>query len=70
MNLVMWGLLLDAVGFALVFIFGGFNFARSVLVREDDRSGEMAKWKWLGAVMVVSGFVLQFLGNLEGLSHQ
>ncbi len=63
MSMVMWGLLLDAVGFVLVFAFGGFSIGRAVILAEHDQSDQMAKWKMIGAIMVVSGFLLQFVGN-------
>jgi len=58
--MVMWGLLLDAVGFVLVFMFGGFNIGSPGKLLIEDNPYEMAKWKLLGMIMVVSGFALQF----------
>lgn len=51
-SLVQWGLLLDAVGFTTIFMFGGFSFGLDFIV--------LAKAKWfvlpakvLGGVMVL-----------------
>ena len=63
MGLQSWGLLLDGIGFILVFTYGGFSYGRSVLLSEDSR--EYPAMKWVGAIMVVLGFFLQFIASIQ-----
>lgn len=50
---------LDVIGFAIVFAFGGFTFGESHLLLEDSR--DLSWLRWLGAALVLLGFVLQML---------
>lgn len=62
---IVLGLILDVIGFILVFFFGGFHFGRSAFLFEDDRSKEVMPLKILGAILVIVGFVPQIYGNLK-----
>lgn len=72
MTLQSWGLLLDGIGFTLIFIFGGASILDSdgtiyktgdVKMKFQAGSKLIHLPKW-GAVMVVVGFALQFVGSL------
>lgn len=63
-NLTAIVLAMDAVGFVLVFVFGGFSIGSARFLLESDRSHETKPFKILGAIMVIAGFGLQLLGAL------
>jgi len=63
-NPTVFGLILDIVGFTMVFAFGGFEFGRSVLLLESSKS--YPGLKWTGAVLVIAGFVFQIIGAVSG----
>lgn len=61
-NPTVAGLILDIIGFILVFAFGGFDVGADIVVTNDDNSEEMKPFKLLGAFLVVVGFLLQIYG--------
>lgn len=63
-NFTAIGLAMDAVGFILVFVFGGFSIGSATMRLESDRSQETKPFKILGSIMVIAGFGLQMLGAL------
>jgi len=62
-NWTVAGLVLDILGFLIVFQYGGFNFGE---VTWSDKGGTpYPHLKSLGAIFIVLGFVLQILGALQ-----
>jgi hypothetical protein len=63
----MWyslgGLVLDIVGFLMVFNYGGFEKGRAALLLEEDTAHKYVTHRIVGAVMVVAGFMLQGIGT-------
>ena len=55
------GLLLDALGFTIVFIFGGFSFGMDSLLLAAP-SWFVLPAKIFGGTLVVTGFIFQFIG--------
>ena len=60
-SLTQIGLIMDAIGFMMVFIWGGFSFGVEHIIVSP------AKWwvlpaKIIGGALVVTGFGLQFFG--------
>lgn len=63
-TLTQWGLLMDAVGFLVVFFFGAFSIGVSEVIASE------AKWwvlpmKIVGFGLVVGGFGLQICGAAQ-----
>lgn len=55
------GLLMDAVGFLLVFLFGGFSFGITRIVLSSPRWFVIPA-QIMGCTLVLGGFFLQYLG--------
>ncbi|RSD31722.1 hypothetical protein [Vibrio pectenicida] len=62
LTLTQCGLLLDAIGFIIVFLFGGFTIGIDMVY-----AGGVKWYVWplrvIGALMIVVGFWLQYLGS-------
>jgi len=56
------GLLLDIVGFVVIFIFGGFQVGISTYM-SDEYSWYALPARILGLLMIVVGFTFQFIGS-------
>ncbi len=64
MNIASIGLVLDIIGFILVFVYGGFDIGRSpalLVAKVPDRK----YLKIIGATLIIAGFALQFWGSLR-----
>ncbi len=59
------GLILDIVGFVIIFIFGGFQFGVSQYVG-DEHKGYVLPLRFVGSIFVIVGFVLQIIGASNG----
>ena len=64
LSLPQIGLLLDIVGFVIVFIFGGFQFGVSFYISEEH-SWYVLPARCVGALLVIIGFSLQFIGSFH-----
>lgn len=62
-NITQCGLLLDIVGFVIIFVFGGFQFGVGAYV-SDNYSWYVLPMRIIGSVLVLAGFVLQIYGAL------
>jgi hypothetical protein len=62
MTLMKLGIVLDAIGFLLVFCFGGLSFGVANLV-VGPASWWVLPCKVVGAVCVIAGFVAMYLGQ-------
>ena len=73
MGLQSWGLLLDGIGFMMVFYFGGTTFLGSdgtsyntgPSLLKLKAGSKLIHLPYIGAVIVVIGFALQFLGSVR-----
>lgn len=59
------GLILDVVGFIVIFIFGGFQFGVSQYVG-DEHKFYVLPLRVIGSLLVIVGFVLQIIGAANG----
>lgn len=57
------GLVLDIIGFVLVFIFGGFDMSSKGLAYAAEH-WTSKPIKYFGAFLVITGFCLQLYGTL------
>lgn len=63
-NITNTELIMDLIGFLIIFIFGGFESGRSALLTESDKTRKNKCYKFIGATMVILGFVFQIIGNM------
>ena len=63
-NPTIAGLVLDMVGFLLVFAFGGFDMGSARLLLQSDNSAKLKPFKIIGATMIIVGFGLQIVGAM------
>ncbi len=61
MSLTQIGLLIDVIGFVVIFLFGGFSFGIDIVVLQDSEWWVLV-CKIVGGSLVVLGFVLQIIG--------
>ena len=63
-TLSQWGLLLDGIGFLLVFAFGGFSIGAAEAITTSEPTKRLAyAARIAGMVFVLAGFALQFMGT-------
>lgn len=63
-SIAQLGLLLDIVGFVVIFIFGGFQFGVRVYV-SDEYGRHVLPARIMGSLTAVAGFALQFIGGWQ-----
>ncbi len=59
------GLVLDIIGFAILFIYGGFDIGKPPALLIGGNTPDKKGLKILGATLVIIGFCLQFYGSID-----